>query len=51
MSENTDAIIVVVSEETGKISLFHRTNIIQNLSSAQLGEYLRNKFEPKNVKK
>jgi uncharacterized protein (TIGR00159 family) len=45
LSENTDAIIIAVSEETGKISLFHNTRIKQNISSTQLNEYLRKEFE------
>jgi len=48
LSEITDAVIIVVSEETGKISIFHNTNIRQNLSSTQLNEYLKEVFERKN---
>ena len=47
LSESTDAIIVVVSEETGKISIFHNTNIKQNQSPNQLNEYLVKEFERK----
>jgi uncharacterized protein (TIGR00159 family) len=45
LSEVSDAIIVVVSEETGKISVFHNAVINQDLSSVQLNEYLRKEFE------
>ncbi|MCL2511641.1 MAG: diadenylate cyclase CdaA [Bacteroidales bacterium] len=41
LSENSDAIVIVVSEETGKISVFHKTEISEDLSATELNEYLR----------
>jgi uncharacterized protein (TIGR00159 family) len=41
LSESVDAIIIVISEETGRISVFHNAEILQELSSVQLNEYLR----------
>jgi DNA integrity scanning protein DisA with diadenylate cyclase activity len=48
LSENTDAIVIVVSEETGKISIFHNTEIQQDISEAQLNEYLVEKLKIEN---
>ena len=41
MSENSDALIVVVSEETGKISVAHDSVITRDYTVERLGEELR----------
>jgi diadenylate cyclase len=40
MTEQTDAIVVVVSEETGQISLVERARIVRNLDQAKLARSL-----------
>jgi len=45
-TEQTDAIVVVVSEENGQISLVQRARIVRNLSEAQLARSLRSILEP-----
>jgi diadenylate cyclase len=40
MAEKSDAIVVVVSEETGRISVAHDFKIIRNLSPGELKAYL-----------
>ncbi|MBQ2704356.1 MAG: diadenylate cyclase CdaA [Clostridia bacterium] len=42
MSENSDAIVVVVSEETGIISVAKDGNLKRNLTASELLEYLKN---------
>ncbi len=56
ISEQSDCVSLVVSEETGKISVMNRGNMIRNLSIATLSELLVKALEPKdevpeNVKK
>ncbi len=56
ISEQSDCVSLVVSEETGKISVMNRGNMIRNLSVATLSELLVRALEPKddvpeNVKK
>lgn len=56
ISEQSDCVSLVVSEETGKISVMHNGNMIRNLSIVNLGELLVKLLEPKedvaeNVKK
>jgi diadenylate cyclase len=41
ITEQTDAIVVVVSEENGQISLVQRARIVRNLNEQQLGRSLR----------
>jgi len=45
-TEQTDAIVVVVSEENGQISLVERARIRRNLNEAQLSRSLRTALEP-----
>lgn len=56
ISEQSDCISLVVSEETGKISVMHKGDMIRNLSIESLSELLQRALEPKdevpeNVKK
>lgn len=44
LSETSDAVVVVVSEETGKIATFYKSEIIQDLSAVQLSKYLKEQF-------
>ena len=41
ISEATDAFVIIVSEETGKVSIAHNGQLVRNVD----GEYLRNKRE------
>jgi diadenylate cyclase len=45
-TEQTDAIVVVVSEENGQISLVQRARIVRNLNELQLARALRSILEP-----
>jgi diadenylate cyclase len=45
-TEQTDAIVVVVSEENGQISLVQRARIVRNLNELQLARALRGLLEP-----
>ena len=56
ISEQSDCVSLVVSEETGKISVMYNGNIMRNLSVANLKAFLMKALEPKeevpeNVKK
>ncbi len=56
ISEQSDCVSLVVSEETGKISVMHKGNMIRNLSVLNLSELLIKLLQPKedvseNVKK
>lgn len=46
LSEETDAITIVVSEETGLISIAHRSNLMADLTTDDLREYLTNQLVP-----
>ena len=46
LSEDTDAITIVVSEETGLISVAHRSNLMAELTTENLSEYLINQLVP-----
>ena len=51
LSEETDAITIVVSEETGDISIAHRSNLMPELSVEQMQNYLIEHLKPKNEDK
>jgi diadenylate cyclase len=46
IAEQTDAIVVVVSEENGQISLVERARIVRNLNEAQLARTVRQLMDP-----
>src|SRR6188474_1835653 len=46
IAEQTDAIVVVVSEENGQISLVERARIVRNLNEAQLARTLHQLMDP-----
>ncbi len=46
IAEQTDAIVVVVSEENGQISLVERSRIVRNLNEAQVARAIRNLLDP-----
>ena len=45
-TEQTDAIVIVVSEENGQVSLVQRARIVRNLNEHQLARALRGLLEP-----
>ena len=54
MSEETDALVIVVSEETGKISVAYRGNLERNLTKEELESRLadiQNRVEEEKIKK
>ena len=46
ITEQTDAIVVVVSEENGQISLVQRARIVRNLNEGQLARSIRGLLQP-----
>jgi diadenylate cyclase len=46
MTEQTDAVVVVVSEENGQVSLVERARIVRNLSEIQLARSLHSLLDP-----
>jgi diadenylate cyclase len=46
IAEQTDAIVVVVSEENGQVSLVERARIVRNLNEAQLARTIRQLLDP-----
>ena len=46
ITESTDAIVIVVSEENGQISLVERARIVRNLNEAQLARAIRALLDP-----
>ncbi len=51
LSEETDAITLVVSEETGAVSVAHRSNLISDMTVDELKEYLVDELVPKEEEK
>ena len=45
LAEETDAVVIIVSEETGAISLAYDANLLYNLSLTELSENLQKIFE------
>jgi diadenylate cyclase len=46
ITEQTDAIVVVVSEENGQVSLVQRARIVRNLNEPQLARSIRGLLQP-----
>jgi diadenylate cyclase len=46
IAEQTDAVVVVVSEENGQVSLVERARIVRNLNEAQLARTIRLLLDP-----
>jgi diadenylate cyclase len=46
ITEQTDAVVVVVSEENGQISLVQRARIVRNLNEGQLARQIRGLLQP-----
>ena len=46
IAEQTDAIVIVVSEENGQISLVERSRIVRNLNESQLARTIRMLLDP-----
>ena len=46
IAEQTDAVVVVVSEENSQISLVERSRIVRNLNEPQLATAIRNLLDP-----
>jgi diadenylate cyclase len=46
ITEQTDAVVIVVSEENGQISLVERSRIVRNLNEAHLARSIRHLLDP-----
>ena len=46
ITEQSDALVVIVSEENGQISLVERARIVRNLNEAQLARAIRTLLRP-----
>src|SRR5262249_23559648 len=46
ITEQTDAVVVVVSEENGQVSLVERARIVRNLNEAQLARAIVSLLDP-----
>lgn len=46
IAEQTDAVVIVVSEENGQISLVERSRIVRNLNEAHLARSIRHLLDP-----
>lgn len=51
VTEQTDAFSIIVSEETGKVSIARRGHLTQNVNSEQLGKMLRTLLSVKDASK
>jgi len=51
ISETTDAVVVIVSEETGAISIVHGGRMIRRLDATRLENILRTFFSPQQERK
>ena len=51
MSENSDAIIIVVSEETGVVSVAENANLERGFNSFTLTQRLQDRLVPKDAEK
>jgi diadenylate cyclase len=49
LSEETDAITIIVSEETGSISIANRSNLIADLTPESLHDYLSERLVPEEI--
>jgi diadenylate cyclase len=50
ITEQTDAVVIVVSEENGQISLVERARIVRNLNEPQLARAVRSLLAPTDVR-
>ena len=46
ITEQTDAVVIVVSEENGQVSLVERARIVRNLNEPQLARAVRSLLAP-----
>lgn len=46
ITEQTDAVVIVVSEENGQVSLIERARIVRNLNELQLARAIRGHLDP-----
>ena len=46
ITEQTDAVVIVVSEENGQVSLVERARIVRNLNEPQLAQAIRSLLAP-----
>jgi diadenylate cyclase len=51
ITEQTDAVVVVVSEENGQVSLVERARIVRNLNEAQLARALASLLSPAGARR
>ncbi|KGO32257.1 hypothetical protein Q757_02140 [Oenococcus alcoholitolerans] len=51
LAETTDAIVIVVSEETGEVSIAHKGVLHRNLKPDEYDHFLRERLIPDNEKK
>ena len=46
ITEQTDAVVIVISEENGQVSLIERARIVRNLNELQLARAIRSHLDP-----